>query len=155
MPTYLLQCVHRDSGEDSTITVESSDREAALAKANAMGFLVGRVEPVVPPLPELRPMMPISHGMGNSYSQSPSPMQAVNVFVQTGGGGGEVADPGRTLSTTALVLAYSGLLIGPLGVVGAICGGVAMSKSSGKYGLHALIAGIVTAFLWILVLQSL
>lgn len=121
-----------------------------------MGFIAGRIEPVVPALPMHTSTISRPHGVGPT-AFAPPPAQAVTVYVGSPAAttAQVQAEPGRTLATTGLVLAYSGLFIGPLGVAGAICGGVAMGRSDGKHGLHALIAGIVTAFLWILFLQSL
>jgi hypothetical protein len=41
---FLLSCVHRDSGEETSITLEAENSNCAIRKANAMGLAVGKVE---------------------------------------------------------------------------------------------------------------
>lgn len=53
-----------------------------------------------------------------------------------------MAQRGKSLATTGIVLAYLGLVVWPLSIVGAALGFIARRQSQGQHGLHAVVAGV-------------
>lgn len=135
---YQVQVVNSHNGAFQTLQLRATSSQDAAEQVSQIGHVINEPVPIV----EAAPM---NHFGGPSYVESrnylPDDQEEHKRIAEL-----------HSEAHKAAVLAYIGLLLcGPAGVIAMIWGFSIRSRSRGRYGLHAIIVGLIATVGWILI----
>ena len=125
MPEFRVEFVNVSDRQEGAEVVEAMSPEAARLMVERGSIRVARIIPLPPVTPAQDSVPPRTYAVPTLTSLDAQPI------------------PGNGLAITGIVLAYLGLVLWPVALLGAIFGMFARQQSNGRVGTHAVIAGLI------------